>query len=212
MIEQELKDIWRNSSQVEKIKFDLSRLLIDLNTKATNLNKVIKKRDRREIIASVLGIILFLYFAYEVPFVIARLGCLLTISWFIYLVYKLRNNRSLKHPVDLTLPFKEQLKQQRQNLEQEARLLNSVLYWYVLPPFIANIVFILGIGDPATLNWESGLIEHLPISMEDKMRLIGFLALFNIFIVLLNKRAVKRDLKPIIEDIDRLEQQLDKED
>ncbi|MBO3696821.1 hypothetical protein [Roseivirga sp. E12] len=209
MVEQELKDIWRNSSQVEKIKIDLSNLLTDLNKRAKRLNNVIKNRDRREIIASALGAILFMYFAYEVPFIIARIGCLLTITWFVYLVYKLRNNRSLKRPIDLTQSFRQQLENQRQNMEQEAKLLNSVLYWYVLPPFIANVVFILGIGDPSISNWESGLLEYLPVTMESKLRMIGFIALFNVLIVWINKRAVKKTLKPIIDDIDRLQKQLE---
>lgn len=211
MVEQELKDIWRNSSQVEKIKFDLSNLLIDLNKKADRLNNVIRKRDRREIIASVIGAILFVYFAYDIPFLLSRIGCILTIAWFIYLVYKLRNNRRLKVPIDLTLSFKKQLENQRQNMEQESRLLNSVLYWYVLPPFIANIIFIIGIGDPILSGWDSLLADFLPVTMHDKLRMIGFIALFNVFIVWLNKRAARKTLKPIIEDIDRLQQQLESE-
>lgn len=212
MVEQELKDLWRNSSQVEKIKFDLSRLLIDLNNKADKLDKVIRKRDIREIGASVLGAVLFVYFAYDIPFVITRIGCALTIAWFIYLVYKLRNNRQLKIPIDLTLPFKVQLDNQKQNMEQEARLLNTVLYWYVLPPFLANIVFIIGIGDPILSGWDSNLANYLPTNLEDKLRMIGFLALFNVFIVWLNKRAVRKTIKPIIEDIDRLQKQLESEE
>lgn len=209
MIEQELKNIWRNSSQVEKIKFDLSRLLIDLNDKATHLNNVIRKRDRREIIASAIGAIMFIYFAYEIPFIITKIGCLLSVSWFIYLVFKLRDNRRLKRPTDLTLPFKEQLENQRQNMEQEARLLNSVLYWYVLPPFIANIVFIFGVGDPTAFGWEPQLIDFIPVTMASKFSMIGFIALFSTFIVWLNKRAVKKTLNPIIQDIDRVQQQLE---
>ncbi len=212
MVEQELKDIWRNSSQVEKIKFDLSRLLIDLNNKATNLNKVIKKRDRREIIASVLASLLFMYLAYAVPFVIARIGCVLAIGAFTYLIFKLRNNRLLKKPIDLTLSFKDQLARQKQNMEQEARLLNNVFYWYILPPYIAQVVFIFGIGDPSAIGWDSSLLDHLPVTMAGKFRFITIISLFNIFVVWLNKRAVKKNIMPIIEEIDRLQQQLEKED
>ncbi len=212
MVEQELKDIWRNSSQMERIKFDLSRLIVDLNNKATQLNNVIRKRDRREIIASVIASMLFIYLAYSVPFVIARVGCLVAIASFGYLVYRLRHNRQLKKPIDLTLSFKDQLARQRQNMEQEAKLLNTVLYWYILPPFVAQIIFLFGIGDPSTIGWDSPLMEYLPLTMADKLRFLGFVALFNLFIVWLNKRAVRKEIKPIIEEIDRLQQQLEKED
>lgn len=212
MVEQELKDIWRNSSQMERIKFDLSRLIVDLNDKATKLNNVIRKRDRREIIASVFASALFIYLAYSVPFLIARIGCVLAVASFGYLVYRLRHNRELKKPIDLTLSFKDQLARQRQNMEQEAKLLNTVLYWYILPPFIAQVIFIFGIGDPSAIGWESQLLEHLPLTMYSKLRFIGFVALFNLLVVWLNKRAVKKSITPIIEEIDRLQQQLEKED
>ena len=55
MLEQELKEIWKNSSQKEKIKFETSRLLIDLKSKMDHIEKAIHRRDRTEIAASILG-------------------------------------------------------------------------------------------------------------------------------------------------------------
>ncbi|OEK04226.1 hypothetical protein [Roseivirga misakiensis] len=209
MVEQELKEIWRNSSQIEQIKFDISRLLRDLDKRAKKLDQVIKNRDRREIAASVFGVIMFGYFAIAIPFWITKIGALLSVLWFIYIIFKFRNNRKTKAPVDLTLPYKEQLHRQRKNIEQEAAFLNSVLYWYVLPPLIANLVFIFGVGDPSAYNWEPGFLDFIPFTMNSKITMSIGIILFSAFVVWLNKRAVKKTLTPIIKEIDRIESQLE---
>lgn len=212
MFEQELRDIWKNSSEAERIKFDLSQLLVDLNKKMNQIEKDIKKRDRREIIASIIGIIMATYLAYVVPFPISKAACLLSITWFGYVIYKLRSTKNSAIPVDLTLPFRRQLEDQKANMQQQAQLLDTVLYWYVLPPYLVNVLFILGWGDPAAIGWDhflAGIFSSLTLT--GKLTLLAFLAVFYGFIVWLNKHAVKVRYKPIIQDLDKLIHQLDSE-
>ncbi|MFY0592971.1 hypothetical protein [Roseivirga sp.] len=209
MVEQELKNIWRNSSQMERITFDISRLLSDLNKRAKRLDQVIKNRDRREIAASIFGIAMFSYFAFAIPFLVTKIGAVLSVAWFVYIIFKFRHNRKTKAPVDLTLPYKEQLHRQRKNMEQEAAFLNSVLYWYVLPPLLANLIFIYGIGDPAVYDWDPGFFDFMPFTMKGKLSMSISVTLFSAFVVWLNKRAVKKTLTPIIEEINRIETQLE---
>lgn len=208
MLEQNLKDIWKNSSRIEKIKFDLSRLMIDLNGKMNKIEKAIKSRDIREIGASIIGIIMFGYFAIVVPFPVTKIASVLTIGWFIYLIFKLKNNKKIKLPIDMTAAFNDQLERQRKNMVQEAKLIDSVLYWYVLPPFIMNIIFVLGIGDPLKYNWSTWAANVLPVTTNDKITVIAFIALFNVFVVWLNKRAVKKSINPIIKEIENVQSQL----
>lgn len=212
MFEQELRDIWKNSSEAERIKFDLSQLLVDLNKKMNQIEKDIKKRDRREIIASIIGIIMATYLAYVVPFPISKVACLLSITWFGYVIYKLRSTKNSAIPEDLTLPFRRQLEDQKANMQQQAQLLDTVLYWYVLPPYLVNVIFILGWGDPAAIGWDhflAGIFSSLTLT--GKLTVLAFLAVFYGFIVWLNKHAVKVRYKPIIQDLDKLIHQLDSE-
>ena len=218
MLAQELKEIWKNSSQAEKIKFETSRLLIDLNAKMNRMEKVIKRRDVREIAASVFGILLFGYFTYEIPFPMTKIACVLSMVWFGYLIYKLKKNKNQKHSNDLAIPLNEQLVNQKENLQKEANLLNTVLYWYVLPPLFANLLFILGFGDPAAYDWHPFIIEKLlegnmlyilPISIKMKMVYITGSLLFNVFVIWINKRAVRKGINPIIKDIERMQAQLE---
>ncbi len=149
MLEQELKNIWKNSSQAAKIKFDLSRLLSALNGKMNRIEKSIRRRDITETTVAILMIPVFGYFAYEIPFPLTKVGSILIIIWLGYLIFKLRDVKKHKPRVDLTLSFREQLENQKAYMLQQARLLDTVLYWYLLPPFIANAILVLGLGNPA---------------------------------------------------------------
>ena len=62
MLEQELKDIWNNSSQTERISIEANSLAEELDNKVNNIQKKIRMRDVREISASVIGILIFAYF------------------------------------------------------------------------------------------------------------------------------------------------------
>lgn len=212
MFEQELRDIWKNSSEAERIKFDLSQLIMDLNKKMNQIEKDIRKRDRREIIASIIGIIMAMYLAYVVPFPISKAASLLCAIWFGYVIYKLRSTKKSAIPEDLTLPFRRQLEDQKANIQQQAQLLDTVLYWYVLPPYLVNVLFILGWGDPTAIGWDhflAGMFSSLTLS--GKLIALGFLAVFYGFIVWLNKHTVNVRYKPIIQDLDKLIHQLDSE-
>ena len=220
MLEQELKAIWKNSSQIEKIKFVTSRLLIDLDGNMSRIEKGIRRRDLTEIAASIFGILLFGYFTYEIPFPLTKIACIMSILWFGYLIFKLRNNKSNKQPTDFALPLREQLTNQKTNMLREAKLLDSILYWYVLPPLFANILFIWGFGDPAAYDWFPIIIEKLsdenmlyllPISLKMKTVYLSGTLLFNVFVVWINKRAVNKTCKPIIKDIEKMQYQLDNE-
>ena len=210
MIEEELRNIWKNAPETEKIKFDLSKLLIELNNKMNHIEKAIVARDRREIIASVVGIFWFSYFAYEIPFPITKIACVLIVFYFVYVIYKLRSVRkkSSSDHLNMSLSFREQLQQQKIFMTQQKNLLNSVLYWYVLPPFLMNILFIIGLGDPAIYNWEPMLIDLIPIQLHEKIRTIIILMIFYGYIVWLNRRAARIRYQPMIEDIERAQQQL----
>lgn len=212
MVEQELKNIWKNSSQVEKIKFDLSRLIMELDGEMNRIEKVIRKRDLREILASIAGIPIFVYLTYEVPYPISKAASALTLTWFIYVIYKFKSVQKSRIPEDLTLSFSQQLENQKLNMLAQHNLLNTVLYWYVLPPFILNMVFIWGLGYPDSEATLSGIMEYLPTTLEGQMTFTIGLMLFNAFVVWLNKKAVKQTLNPLIAEIERIQNQLQKED
>ena len=44
---------------------------------------------------------------------------------------------------------------------QQSSLLDSALYWYAIPPFIMNFIFILGLENPIDYNWTNSVAESL---------------------------------------------------
>lgn len=212
MLEQELKEIWRNSSETERIKFEMSRLLIDLKNKMSRLERFIRIRDISEITTAIIFIPIFGYFAYEIPFVVTKIGCIFTMIWFGYLIFKLRDVKKHKLSIDPALSFREQLANQKAYILQEARLIDTVLYWYLLPPLVAHAILVLGLGDPVEYGWSNTLTnEILPIPLINKIVYLIFCAILYAGILWINKRVVNKTYKPVIKDIERVQQQLESE-
>jgi len=213
MLELKLKEIWKNSSQTEKIKFDSSRLLIDLKNNMNRLEKYIRIRDILEITTATVFIPIFGYFAYEIPFVVAKIGSILLMICFAYVIFKLRYVKKHKLSIDPTMSFREQLANQKAYIHQEARLIDTILYWYFIPFLVGFTIFVLGLGDPVEYGWSNiKANELLPIPLINKIGYLIFLTVIFTGISWMNKRRVNNTYKPIIKDIERVQQQLENED
>jgi hypothetical protein len=204
MLEQELKEIWKHSSDVDKIKFETSRLMIDMESTMKKMSKAIVRRDNREIGASIAGIIGFSYFAYEIPFPITKFAAMFGVLWFFYVIYKFKKTQKKKVPIDASLTFVEQLEHQKAYMIVQAQLLNSVLYWYVLPPLIMNYIFIYGLGNPVDYQWTGPLSFFFPISINLKIAMLAGNTFFSGLIVWLNTHTCKKQIYPVIQEIEQV--------
>ncbi|WBX70380.1 hypothetical protein [Tenacibaculum retecalamus] len=209
MLEQELKDIWNNSSQPEQISIETKQLTEELNTKINSIQKKIRNRDVREISASIFGILLFAYLLFEIPFPITKVACGLAIAWFGFVILKFRKSKIQNNKTDFSLSLSEQLNHQKYMMVQQAKLLDSALYWYAIPPFIMNFIFILGLENPTDYNWNNSIAESLlPLTSNLKTITIIGLALFYAFTFWVNKRALNRDVNPMIKSIEKMQEQI----
>jgi len=209
MLEQELKNIWKNSSKTAQISIETNRLIQEFDTKMTNIQKKIRKRDVREISASVIGILIFSVFAYEIPFPITKFSCFLSILWFLYVIYKFRKSNQQNSSENLSLPLKEQLAHKKQLMQHQLKLLNSAGYWYAGPSFITNFIFIIGLRNPADYNWTNQIAENLlPLAVNAKVGTIIGLGIFYLLVIWVHKIAAKKDVQPILKNIEVIQQQL----
>jgi len=212
MLEQELKNIWKNSSKTARISIETDRLVQEFDTNITNIQKKIRKRDVREISASVFGILIFSFLAYEIPFPITKFSCLLSILWFAYVIYKFRKSNQQNSSEKLSLPLKEQLTHKKQLLQQQLKLLNSTGYWYAGPSFITNFIFIIGLRNPADYNWTNQIAENLlPLTVNAKVGTIIGLGIFYLLVIWVHKIAAKKDVHPILKSIEAIQQQIKNE-
>jgi len=209
MLEQELINIWKNSSKTAQISIETDQLVNEFDTKMTRIQKKIRNRDVREISASVIGILIYSFFAYEIPFPITTFSCFLSILWFLYVIFKFRKSKQQNTPEKLSLSLTEQLAHKKQLLQQQVKLLDSAAYWYAGPAFVTNIIFIIGLGNPADYNWSNQLAENLlPLTVNAKIVTLTGLAFFYLFVVWMNKRAARKDVQPILKNIDVIQRQI----
>ena len=209
MLEQELKDIWNNHSQSGQISIETKQLTEELNAKIISIQRKIKRRDIREISASIIGILLFGYLLFEIPFPITKVACGLAIVWFVFVIVKFRKSKLQNIKTDFSLTIAEQLNNQKKMMLQQSDLLDSALYWYAIPPFIMNFIFILGLENPINYNWTNSVAESLlPLTSNFKIIILTGLALFYAFIFWINKRALYNHVKPTIESIEKMQQQI----
>jgi hypothetical protein len=185
MFENELKTIWQNSSKEELMKFNTSKLLIELDSKLESFDRRIKIRDRNEIIAAAIIIPVFGIYFFYTPQLLAKIGLSMGVLFCILVMCVLTDVKKYR-VMDYSLPIKEYLAKHRQYLVKQKSLLENVLYWYILPPTVSAMLFFIGKGFEI-----SKLI--MPIVM---------IVIINAFIYYINKRAVKEDIDPLIKKLD----------
>jgi len=185
MLEQELKNIWQNSPQKEIIKFEKSKLLIDLNHNINKFEKAIRNRNIREIGTALFLFAIFSYYAYFYTHPLAKIGAIIISLACLFIIYKLKQVQRLMKPINLTFSMKEQLIETRIYITNEKNLLDNVLYWYLLPLSFGMIIFTMGLN----MSFKRLLIS-VPI----------FIVL-NIVIYIINKLTVKKKFLPLIENI-----------
>lgn len=209
MLEQELKDIWRKSSQTEQIKFDISQLQKDFEMNLKTAEKRVIHRDRREIVVAVLTMVLFAYFTYEVPFFWSKVTSVLCVICFGFLIYTLMKNRKTKTPPSPSASYCELLANEEAYMKRQANLLDSVLYWYVIPLLGAQALFVWSLRDPSAYGWTSFWANLLPTSLYEKIIITIAFIIMGTFIVWLNKKAVKITWNPLIKQVQKIREDLE---
>lgn len=189
MIEDELIKIWQSSPNQERVKFEKSRLMIDVQSSMDRLHRKIKYRDLMEQIAIAITIPVFAYYAYSIPFILTKIASVLIILCGIYVAFRLRNAKRHK-PSAFTETYLEYLYKTREYLNIQKQLVDNVLYWYVLPCIIPLFLFVLG----------PGIEGRLPIVIKMGLLLTGMGAAIHF----LNKRVVKHEFIPRLDKIDKL--------
>lgn len=208
MEEQELKNIWKNSSKTEDINVNTSQLLKDFKVGMEDRERIVLRRDQREVIAAIIGVFGFGYSFYAYPYIISRIGAVIGLVALAYIVFKLRNNRKSKLVQKLFLPIQEQLNSQKQFMLSQYKLLDTVIYWVSIPIFMANTLLIWGVSkSEQTLP----VLEQVSTKWEYKIIITFFLALLFGYIGWMNKKAAKVNWKPLIKQIDSILDSLKKE-
>tara|TARA_R110001599_G_scaffold4032_3_gene21509 strand:- start:1381 stop:1971 length:591 start_codon:yes stop_codon:yes gene_type:complete len=195
MMEDELIKIWQSSPNQEKIKFEKSKLIIEVQSSLDRIQRSWKYMIIRETIAAIIAIPAFLFITYNVPYTISKIGSIWIVLAVIYILIRLKSAKKHK-PTDFTETYIDYLYKTKDYLNAQKKLLDTVLYWYVLPVFPGYVLILLG-------------FIHIP----EKRKIIIIAALafvvMAILAYILNKRGVRKEFDPRLKKIDELIQVLE---
>lgn len=194
MIEDELIKIWQSSSNQERIKFEKSKLMIELQSSLGRLHRWWRYRVLVEIVAAIIVIPVFAFYVYWIPFTSTKIASALIIIWVVYIITRLLGIKKFK-PSDLEENYLEYLKKSREYLEAKINLLESSNYWGALPLYPILFLFFMG-------PWEILSTRYLIIIIY--LVLVGV----HIYAYFLNKKRVKNEINPRIDRIDELIERL----
>ncbi|AKQ44994.1 hypothetical protein TH63_04085 [Rufibacter radiotolerans] len=186
MLDQDLKNLWQNATPSSPIQVDQALLLQEVRQEASTVYQKIKWRDWLEISVALLIMPLFGLVAWFVPFTLTKIGAALVIPWCALVIYQLR--RARRKPLqDPSLPLEQFLLHYQVYLQQQVHLLQGVLYWYLLPFSCCMVLFLAGFPFGA------------------KRLLVPAVALLgiNVLVYFLNRRAIKKDLRPLLSKVNQ---------
>lgn len=122
-----------------------------VKARATELERTIRRRDRRELAAAVASGGFFGFFGWRTPHLVSAVGAGVIVATCLAIPIVLRRAR---RPVDFTLPAGEAFEAELDRIGAQQRLLRSVSWWYLGPLYLGLVLFVLGAG----LSWIGGLV------------------------------------------------------
>ena len=195
MIEDELIKIWQTSSNQERIKFEKSKLMIELQSSLGRLHRWWKYLELIEAISIIIGVLSFIFVAYWVPFTASKIASVLIIIFLINILIRVLGINKVR-PSDFEENYLEYLKKTREYLEVQKKLLETSVYWATLPIYPILLIFLIGF-------WQ--------IPAKRDLIVITYLAAvaLGVYGYFLNKRRVKNEINPRIDRVDELIKELE---
>ena len=195
MIEDELIRIWQSSSDQERIKFEKSRLMIELESSLDRLHRWWRYVELVEVILSVFGILICGFVVYWIPLIASKIGATLIMALLIYLLIRVQALNKHK-PNSLEETYLEYLKKIRKYLEVQRKFLRTYVYWAILPCY------------PITLLFLFDLWNEIPAKRNFLIIICISTVVIGIYGYFLNKKRVKNEINPRINSVDKLIEEL----
>ena len=164
-----------------------------VQSESRRLDKRIRRRDARELIASAIGAIVIAPAMFGGP-VIVRVGAAIIIVGLAFITLRLtRARKAGRLTTDFSATVAESLRAELRRVDAQIALLESVLWWYVAPIAVGAFMMVAGSRGASLFTVGYG---------------VG-LALLAWGIVALNRRAARRTLHPRKAELNTLLAQID---
>jgi hypothetical protein len=168
--------------------------IVAVRARATELERLVRLRDRTETVTALLMLPLFGWLAFRVPHPAAQAGAALIALGCVLVPMRLRAARA--RPMDPGTPVYAALREERTRLHAQLRLLRSVGWWYLAPLFVGVILFLAGARASLTV----------------RLLLIAVTIVAGIALLALNRRTAQRELAPVIARLDDVLHELERDE
>jgi hypothetical protein len=180
---EDLRGAWRRQGE-EGAAADSSAELRRVRERAEELSKTVARRDRLETLVAVALLPVFAWLAFRTSLPVSKAGAAIIAVACVLIPLRLRWARGSSP--DPTLPTTDFLRRERERVQTQARLLRSVLYWYLAPLGIGVVLFVG--GSPVAVAW--------------KVAYAVIVTAFFGWVLHLNHRAVATELEPRLRELD----------
>ena len=190
MIEDELIKIWKSSSNQDRIKFEKSKLMIELKSSLERLHRWWNYIERVNVISALITIPIFMAIVYWAPYTSVKIASVLVIVWSIYIGIRMSRIKKIK-PSDLEENYLHYLEKMKIYLLAQKKMLETSLNWATLTIYPIILLFFVDL-------WEKPLARYIAVG--------AFLALVGVGVYeyYVSKRRVKNEIIPRINRIDEL--------
>jgi hypothetical protein len=187
MNEQELKQLWQSQSVPESGPIPQNETVERMKIKTRRFGRTIFWRDARELVACVVISAWAGYGLFHKHSAITHLGDVVLILGCFYIAAKLLTANRLQRAYLNPASVKEFIGGELVKVNQQIRLLQTILWWYLLPIYCGASLVVIGA--------DKGILV-------DGIDLIVFALTFG-FIYWLNQYAVRKSLLPLKAELEQ---------
>ncbi|HET7275315.1 MAG TPA: hypothetical protein VFI91_09025 [Longimicrobiaceae bacterium] len=176
---EEAHSLWKSQDQNLETTMADNEILEIVKKRSTKFDEEIHKRDRRELIAVIPVVILFLFVFTSVP-AMSKVGVVVILLSTAFVLWTLRGARRTRDEQSFQLPVTAVVREELTRVDRQIRLLTGVFWWYIAPLATGALLFVWGVTGP---SWFM-------------LGYAAFVVVVAMIIVRLNRTAVDRDLRP----------------
>lgn len=188
----DLKQDWQQAIETESTPDNLTEMINMIEQQTTKIDKEVKRRDFLEIGTAVIIIPFWIWGLLNSASTMQSIGFVIALAACIYVPYRLISAK--KVDAKKSGSVKDFLVQEKQKIQQQKQMLESIVWWYIAPLTVAILLIALG----GKVN-EQG-IPQISSSMYWYYASVGLLM---VGVYFLNKRAAKNAFAPLLKNIEQ---------
>ncbi len=138
----DLKKDWQQTVNTPTNNENLSEVITMLEKETTKIDKEIKRRDILEISVAILLIPVWIWGLFHAVSSMQTVGYCIALISCIYIPYKLLKAKKVTSSKNSSI--RDYLRTEKQKVEQQKKLLESIVWWYIAPLTTAIVLITLG--------------------------------------------------------------------